>query len=278
MLKDIYNLFFQYFREHWLRDLLILLGFTTLVPMIYLFKLEEVGASYISSTDILTNRASMTEFRLFLKWIDFARSSVIYAWIVAVAFYSLLTLFNGYGDIRRSYATLLLPSRTSAKFIWEVSRTLILFSLITLGLWYIVDMVFITTFISNYPNPTELIDKFNPFYEYIIATREPLNYIPYVLYTLVWCHCIAMIAKSNINRVLAVIIALVGFALAAIGPFGSYPFVQIDYVYEKGIYWKSVISWSSCTMGYLISYIWYAVLPMMIYVWNYFKLKERRIV
>lgn len=278
MLKDIYNLSFQYFREYWLRDLLIVLGFATLVPIVYLLTFDNVGASLLSPTDMYTDRALMTMFHLISKGLGFARNAVVYAWIVAIALYSLLTLFNSYGDTRRSYTTLLLPSRTFAKFIWEISRTLILFSLFTLGLWYVADLVIINTFIGNYPNPAEFIDRLKPFHESIFATSEPLNYIPCVLYALVWCHCIAMIAKSGIHRVMAVTIALVGFALALIGPFGHYPFVEIDYVYDKGVYWRSVISWSSRSTGYVISYIWYLGLPMGIYIWNYFKLKERRMV
>ncbi len=278
MLRDLYNLFFQYFRQYWMRDLLILLGFATFVPIIYLLMLDHVGASYLSSVGIYTNSKLMAEFGLISKGINLSRNSIIYAWIATISLYSLLTLFNGYSNLRRSYATLLLPSKTFAKFIGEILRTLILFSLITLGVWYIVDFVIINTFISNYSDPVRFIDRLNPFYKYIFATSEPLNYIPWVLYTLVWCHCIAMIVKSGINRVMAIAIALVGFTLTLIGPFGRYPFIQIDYIYDKGIYWRSMISWCSSTTGYIISYIWYAALPIMIYVWNYFKLKERKIV
>ena len=62
------------------------------------------------------------------------------------------------------------------------------------------------------------------------ATREPLNYIPFMLYALVWMHCVATLARSGVNRVAGAAMMLAAWFAAEMWGIERWPFVATDYV------------------------------------------------
>lgn len=268
MLRDIRNLALQYVREHWLRDILILVLFTIVMVILYLSAIEpdvNYRADYLR------------------RLTEGVRDRSAFLWILAALIYSLGTLFGGYGDSRRSYAAMLLPAGTGAKFAWEILRTLVLFPLAALCLWWAFDELFIG-YITGLFNRTEgsVIASFRSIARSLTATVEPLNYIPCILYALVWFHSVALVVRSGISRLsVAAVVAAAAILVACID---SYPFVGMDYEARYGAYnyfhpavvWRSHVSWCSVMTGRVLSYMWYAAMPAVFYALAYFKFKERR--
>ncbi len=262
MLRDIRNLAAQYAREHWLRDLVAAAAFVAVVAMLYFSRIE------IGNT-VYAVRLSGA--------IEGTRNLCVYLWVGAAVIYALCTLFGGYGDARRSYAALLLPASAGAKFAWETARTLLIFPAATLGLWYAFDACYMCFVIDRIPAAEETISSLASIWDSVTATREPLNYIPFMSYALVWMHCVATLARSGINRVAGAAMMLAAWFAAEMWGIERWPFVATDYVDDLWTgSWRSRVSWCSCTTGYALSYIWYAALPIAIYAAAYFKFKERR--
>lgn len=268
MLRDIRNLALQYVREHWLRDILILLMFTAAVVTWYMSRIA------LSNILYAVNLRGVVEG---------SRGESGCFWILFTVIYSLVTLFGGYGDSRRSYAAMLLPAGTGAKFAWEILRTLVLFPLAALCLWWAFDELFIG-YITGLFNRTEgsVIASFRSIARSLTATVEPLNYIPCILYALVWFHSVALVVRSGISRLsVAAVVAAAAILVACID---SYPFVGMDYEARYGAYnyfhpavvWRSHVSWCSVMTGRVLSYMWYAAMPAVFYALAYFKFKERR--
>ncbi len=270
MLRDIRNLASGYLREHWLRDTVILFMFMAVVAMWYMSRIE------------LGNILYAVRLR---GVVEGSREESACFWVLFTIIYSLVTLFSGYGDARRSYAGLLLPASAGAKFAWEMIRTLILFPLVALCLWWAFDSLYIGYITGLFSNTEgSVIASFRSIAKSLTATVEPLNYIPCILYALVWFHSVALVVRSGINRLsVAVVIAAAAILIACID---SYPFVGIDYVTKcracgngigTSVLWSSRVSWCSVMTGRVLSYMWYAAMPVTFYALAYFKFKERRI-
>lgn len=263
MLRDIRNLAAQYLREHILRDMVAAAAFAAVTAMLYLSRVE------IGST-VHAVRLGTT--------IEGTRNLCVYLWVGAATVYALCTMFGGYGDARRSYAGLLLPASAEAKFSWEIARTLVLFPAFTLGLWYAFDAWYMHMIIGRIPDAERVIASLASAGDCVIRTSEPLNYIPVMLYALVWMHVAATMARSGINRTAGAAIVIAAWFAAEIWGTRFYPFVAVDYgVDTAAVTWHSRVSWCSCTAGYALSYIWYAAMPITLYAAAYFKFKERRI-
>lgn len=267
-MRDIRNLALQYVREHWLRDILILVLFTIVMVILYLSAIEpdvNYRADYLR------------------RLTDGVRDRSAFLWILAALIYSFGTLFGGYGDARRSYAAMLLPAGTGAKFVWEMLRTLVLFPLAALCLWWAFDSLYIWRVAAGLSYEGSVIASFRSIARSLTATVEPLNYIHCILYALVWFHSVALVVRSGISRLsVAVVIAAAAILVACID---SYPFVGMDYEARYGVYnyfhpavvWRSHVSWCSVMTGRVLSYMWYAAMPATFYALAYFKFKERGI-
>lgn len=271
MLRDIRNLALQHVREHWLRDLVMLFVFAVVVVTMYLSSIE-LGRNVYAGRLCMATEA--------------VRERMSFLWIVAAISYSLFTLFGGYSDARRSYAGLLLPASPRAKFAWELIRTLVLFPLAALCLWYAFDWWYMGRVAAVWSGDRSVITSLRPITGYLTAADEPLNYIPVVLYAMVWFHSVAVVVRSGMNRMTAVAVAVAAVILPALSFMDSYPFVDTCYdaraaVLHDGIrsevLWRSRVSWCSCMTGYALSYLWYAAMPVAFYALAYFKFKERNI-
>lgn len=271
MLRDLRNLGLQYVHEKWLRDVLILLGFTV------------VAAWFYVSDIILFNDLSYYEL---YEGINRVRGIVTMLWIVATIFYSFFTLFAGYGDVRRAYAGMLLPASTEAKFAWELLRTLVIFPAAALGAWYAFDAAYMCRAVARIPEAPEVLAAVESIGARIVAVREPLNYLPCMLYVLVFFNSAAMVARSCTSRTAAVVLMAAALIFPAMPFMDLYPFISAENHVRWGIQvndfhsavtWRSRVSWCSCMTEYVLRYAWYAALPAVLYAFSYFKLKERRL-
>ena len=80
----------------------------------------------------------------------------------------------------------------------------------------------------------------------------------------------------------AVVTAVAALAVALTFPWSTertalYPFVWVEMERGYAVTWSMPVSWCSRMAGYAISYVWYAALPVAVYVLSYLKFKEREI-
>lgn len=261
MLRDIRNLAAQYVREHWMRDLMVLVAFAAVVAMRYI-SIDPGSVVYAARLGNMIERA---------------RNMCVYLWVGTAVVYSLCTLFGGYGDVRRCYASLLLPAGTGAKFAWETARTLLVFPAVALGVLYAFDACYMYFITTRFPDAVKLLVSLTPVGGCVTAAAEPLNYIPVALYALVWMHSVAVLARSGMNRIAAVAMVLAALFVSGVYGMRHYPFVAMDYADYGAVQWRSRVSWCPVTTGYALSYIWYGAMPAALYVAAYFKFKERKL-
>lgn len=258
MLNDLKNLAAQSLREHGLRALLALLCFAGVV-----------AACYALCIDDATSRTAVGA----VAWSRFYAARL---WVAATAVYTLLTLFKGYGEARRCYATLLLPASSEAKFAWEIGRTLVLFPAATLALWWLADTLALRYMTGTYPALAAQLDAADSLFVRITEAEGPLRHAPAVLYALVWFHAVATVARVGLPRPAAVGIALTLFVLSLIWGTQHWPFVSSRFVFPlPGGYWISRVGWCSRTAETLLVHAWYLLLPATIYLWSYYRFKER---
>ena len=267
MLRSIISLAARHWREHWLRDLLCLLAIAAVAVLIYAGNLSGPGAA--SAARVATQLGNI-------------RYSIVLWWIAVTAAYTLLTAFHGYGDARRCYATLLLPACSGAKYAWEWLRTMIIFPVSALALIWAVDALVVKWMVSAWPVLAEISDDTGSLWDFVTAVGEPLNYIPYNIYLVVWFNAVAMLVRSGLRPVVAVVTAVAALAVALTFPWSTertalYPFVWVEMERGYAVTWSMPVSWCSRMAGYAISYVWYAALPVAVYVLSYLKFKEREI-
>ena len=259
MLNDMKNLVAQTLREHALRDLLAVAAFCTVATACYAARLAN----------------TTTDGTLILA-VDLNRILCARLWVAATAIYALTTLFAGYGDPRRSYATLLLPASAEAKFAWEIGRTLVLFPAATLALWWAGDYLTLRHLVALYPPRAEPLLAADSIFARITAAEAPLRHAPAMLYALVWFHAVATVARSGLRRVAAVAIPLAAIAAAIVWGTRHYPFVHTDFAFPlPGGGWVSRVGWCSCATETVLVHLWYLLLPAAIYLWSYYRFKER---
>lgn len=267
MLRSIISLAARHWREHWLRDLLCLLAIAAVAVLIYAGNLSGPGAA--SAARVATQLGNI-------------RYSIVLWWIAVTAAYTLLTAFHGYGDARRCYATLLLPACSGAKYAWEWLRTMIIFPVSALALIWAVDALVVKWMVSAWPVLAEISDDTGSLWDFVTAVGEPLNYIPYNIYLVVWFNAVAMLVRSGLRPVVAVVTAVAALAAVLVFPCAGersalYPFVWVEMERSHAVTWSMPVSWCSRMAGYAISYVWYAALPVAVYVLSYLKFKEREI-
>lgn len=267
MLRSILFLAERHWREHWLRDMLCLLIVAAMTALLYAGNLSGLGS--VSGARVVTQLSNM-------------RYGVILWWIVVTAVYTLFTAFRGYGYARRCYATLLLPACREAKYVWVWIHTMVIFPLAALVVIWGVDTLAVKCMVHACPMLAEFFDDTGSLWNVVIATSEPLNYIPYNIYLVVWFNAVAMLVRSGLRPAVAVVTALVALAMVLTFPWSSeratlYPFVWVEMGRDYAVTWSMPMSWCSRMIGYAISYVWYAALPLAVYMLSYLKFKEREI-
>lgn len=267
MLRSIIYLAACHWREHWLREVLCLLAVAAVTALLYAGNLSASGS--VSAAFVARQLGNI-------------RYDVVLWWIAVTAAYTLLTAFHGYGDTRRCYATLLLPACSEAKYAWEWLRTMVIFPLAALALIWVVDALAVKWMVSARPLLADISDAATPLWDFVAAVGEPLNYIPYNIYLVVWFNAAAMFVRSGLRPVVAVAAAVAALAVTLVFPWAAersalYPFVWVELERGYAVTWSMPVSWCSRMAGYAISYVWYAALPMAAYVLSYLKFKEREI-
>lgn len=264
MLKSIVFLAARYLREHWMRDLLCLLAVAAVTVLFYVGDLSSLPARRVPA------------------YLGDLRSGMMVWWIVVSTVYALFTAFYGYGDPSRCYATLLLPARGEEKYAWEWLRTLVIFPSLVLLIIIGTDALAVHWLVQARPLLADKIDDVCSLWQRVVATGEPLNYIPYNIYLLVWLNSAALLARSGIRTWAAMLTIVVALAAVLTFPWSSersllYPFVWVEMEHAYAVSWTMPVSWCSRMAGYVISYVWYAALPVTVYVLSYLKFKEREI-
>lgn len=267
MLKSIVFLAARHWREHCLREVLCLLAVAAVTALLYAGNLSASGS--VSMAGVAGQLGNI-------------RYAIVLLWIAVTAVYTLVTAFRGYGDARRCYATLLLPACSGAKYAWEWLRTMILFPLAALAVIWCVDAAVVKWMIHVRPMLAEVEESASTLWNTVTAVGEPLNYIPYNIYLVVWFNAAAMLARSGLRPVVAATVAVVALAAVLVFPWGGersvlYPFVWVEMERSHAVTWSMPVSWCSRMAGYAISYVWYAALPVAVYVLSYLKFKEREI-
>lgn len=267
MLRSIVSLAALHWREHWLRDMLCLLTVAAITALLYAGNLSRSGS--VSGSHVVTQLSNM-------------RYGIILWWIAVTAVYTLFTAFHGYSNARRCYATLLLPACREAKYMWVWMHTMVIFPLATLVVIWGVDTLAVECILNVRPMLTAIFDDTGSLWNVVIATSEPLNYIPYNIYLVVWFNAVAMLVRSGLRPSVAVATVLVALAMMLMFPLSSeramlYPFVWVEMSRDYAVTWSMPMSWCSRIIGYAISYVWYAALPFAVYMLSYLKFKEREI-
>ena len=267
MLRSIVSLAARHWREYWLRETLCLLAVAAVTALLYAGNLENSGSVSVAVA---------------ARQLGNIRYAVVMLWIAVTAVYTLVTAFRGYGDARRCYATLLLPACSGAKYAWEWLRTMVLFPVATLALIWGVDALAVRWMVSARPVLADISDAVGPLWDFVAATGEPLNYIPYNIYLVVWFNAAALLVRSGLRPAVAAATAVAALAVVLTFPWSSeraalYPFVWVELERSHAVTWSMPVSWCSRMVGYAISYVWYAALPLAVYVLSYLKFKEREI-
>ena len=267
MLRSIVSLAARHWREHWLREVLCLLAVAAVTALIYAGNLSNLGS--VSVADATRQLGNI-------------RYAIVLLWIVVTAVYTLVTAFRGYGDARRCYATLLLPACSESKYAWEWLRTMVIFPVATLALIWFVDTLAVKWIMSARPMLAEISDDAGPLWNFVAAVGEPLNYIPYNIYLVVWFNAAAMLVRSGLHPAVAVVTAVTALGMVLAFQWSSdratlYPFVWVGMKHGYAVTWSMPMSWCSRMTGYTISYVWYAALPLAVYVLSYLKFNEREI-
>lgn len=273
MLRDIISLAVRHWRENWLRETLCLLIVAAVSAILYAGNVSDIRT--VSESRIVMQLSNL-------------RNGIILWWIIATAVYTLFTAFHGYSNIHRCYATLLLPACRKAKYAWELLRTIVIFPLATLVLIWGIDTLAIKYMVHVRPMLTDIFGDTGSLWDIIIATGEPLNYIPCIIYLVVWFNSVAMLVRSGLRPTVATATVIAALAMVLTFPWLSerailYPFIWVDieraFPIGSGFpveLWMPM-SWCSRMTGYVISYVWYAALPLAVYVLSYLKFKEREI-
>lgn len=267
MLRSIISLAARHWREHYLREALCLLAVAAVTALLYAGNLSNSGS--VSAAGAARQLGNI-------------RYDVVLLWIAVTAVYTLVTAFRGYGDARRCYATLLLPACSGAKYAWEWLRTMIMFPLAALAVIWCVDAAVVRLMIHVRPMLAEVEESASTLWDTVTAVGEPLNYIPYNIYLVVWFNAVAMLVRSGLRPVVAVVTAVAALAAVLVFPWSTertalYPFVWVEMERGYAVTWSMPVSWCSRMAGYAISYVWYAALPVAAYVLSYLKFKEREI-
>lgn len=267
MLRSIISMAARHWREHYLREALCLLAVAAVTALLYAGNLSNSGSVSVAGV---------------ARQLGNIRYDIVLLWIAVTAAYTLLTAFHGYGHTRRCYATLLLPACSEAKYAWEWLRTMIIFPAAALALMWAVDALAVKWMVSAWPVLAEISDETGSLWDALTATGEPLNYIPYNIYLAVWFNSAAMLVRSGLRPAVAVVTAVAALAVALTFPWSTertalYPFVWVEMERSHAVTWSMPVSWCSRMAGYAISYVWYAALPVAVYVLSYLKFKEREI-
>ncbi len=249
MFKSIKNLLMLHLREKGVRDLILVAIYTILVLLVYMLFIN--------------------------KGFVWVRDKIVWTWVLTVAAYTLFTAFEGYSNIRKSYIRLLLPTSISSVFVWELLRTIILFGAITLGLLFAVDMLFEHLACLYSPRHTEKILALASLQDSLFSVKEPLNYLPIVLYIAVLCHSVALLISTKMSVIVGILVTVVTFVFIMFLPSDRqsliYPFISQEAEWR---FLSIQLSWASRSVEYMISYLWLAALPIGIYTLSYFRIKE----
>ena len=206
MLRSIISLAARHWREHYLREALCLLAVAAVTALLYAGNLSNSGSVSVAGV---------------ARQLGNIRYAIVLLWIAVTAVYTRVTAFRGYGDARRCYATLLLPACSGAKYAWEWLRTMIIFPAAALALMWAVDALAVKWMVSAWTVLEEFSDETGSLWDAVTAVGEPLNYIPYNIYLVVWFNAVAILVRSCLRTVVAVVTAVAALAAVLVFPWAG---------------------------------------------------------
>lgn len=206
----------------------------------------------------------------------YAGRDVLFAAIIILsAGYTLIVSMNNYYKHSKVYSSQLLPASHKAKFLSEVTVSLIIIPLVLSAIFTAIDLVaFLGVNKAVYDCP---LKQWNIGYANWLV-------IPATTYILIAVNSATMLLKTRVNWIFAAMLAISFLALLLmneIGVMDNYPGVSC---YFRPIYSGTNSSYTSVvlhsawwTNPYVILWttrIWLWALPIACYVWAYFRFKE----
>lgn len=255
MIKDVYYTIRRYYTEHGYRDICAFAVLIAVTVCVYVF---------VGNLDLAE----------YLK-IQYSRNTVLCIWIVFCGTITYFTAFQHYCDSRTSYSEMLYPTAPFAKYISAFIRCFINLPLISLAFLWIIDSVWMcNAFVDT---------EEESFMKFLMASGEPLNYLPLYPFYMLWISSVAFMAALY-PRLISVPLLIIAIFSLIILPGGNsseyYPFVNMRVVYNtECIRWSSMYSClgARTLTGYLISYLWLLGVPISNLVLSYYRFKESKL-
>ena len=192
--------------------------------------------------------------------------------IVAITIiYTVSCTLKNYGDSKRIHDAMLLPASLNAKFFAEVLYSLVFLPLMMFAILFVADTATVSI-CTNGVESASLVESLMNYPQYLRSTS--------FLYTLLLFHSVATVWRAD-NRwtgrqfVGAIVLFLIFYANSPL----KYPFIMSSFAASTPgwitIAFRMDVSWFNCEAAVIISKVFYATAPLMLYAISYFKLKER---
>ena len=268
-MRSIISLAARHWREHWLREVLCLLAVAAVTALLYAGNLSNSGSVSVAGV---------------ARQLGKIRYDIVLLWIAVTAVYTLVTAFRGYGDARRCYATLLLPDEVCVGVAAHDDHVPAGGAGCNMVCRCGGRQVDDTRAPHVGGGGGECVDA--------VGCRDGRGRAA-ELYTLQYISCRVVQRCGDVSAVGPSACRGGGDGGGRTGcgaclPVGSemcirdrrtalYPFVWVEMERGYAVTWSMPVSWCSRMAGYAISYVWYAALPVAVYVLSYLKFKEREI-
>ena len=212
------------------------------------------------------------------KYLDngykYADRDIVWAAIVVLSTaYALFVSMNDYYRHRRVYSAQLLPASYKAKFLSEITISLVIIPLVLTLIHTAID---ITAYLCV---ENEVYDC--PLKQWNIGYANWLV-IPATTYILIAANSVATLLKTRANWIFAAMLVVSFLALVLmdeIGLMDNYPGVDCYFrpIHIGGRSYLSVMvhsAWAGPYVTLWATRIWLWALPIALYVWAYFRFKE----
>lgn len=205
------------------------------------------------------------------KYVD--RGLLIAAIICLSAGYTLFISMNDYYRHRSVYSAQLLPASHKAKFLSEVTVSMVIIPLILSAIFTAIDFaVFLNVDNAVYDCP---LKSWNIGYANWLV-------IPATTYILIAANSVATLLKTRANWIFAAMLVVSFLTLVLmdeIGLMDNYPGVSCYFrpIHIGGHSYLSVMvhsAWAGSYVTLWATRIWLWALPIALYVWAYFRFKE----
>ena len=202
------------------------------------------------------------------------RDIVLSAIIVLSTAYTLCVSMNDYYRHRKVYSAQLLPASNKAKFLSEVTVSLVIIPLVLTLIHTAIDLVAFLS-IENEAYDSPLKQWGAGYADWLV--------VPVATYVAIIANSVATLLKTRVNWIFAAMLGLSFLALLLmneIGVMDNYPGVSCYFRpirnFANSSYTSVVVhsAWAGPYITLWATRIWLWVLPIACYVWAYFRFKE----